>query len=96
MVGDDGPEPGSLRFRQQPKLAQPRFRSWGGLPVSTPEGWGPPPGSGDWLPLWDIRTWTWEDRVCTGSVSECTTSIVVCLGCVGVSVFMCTHDSGNV
>ncbi|MEQ2304471.1 hypothetical protein AMECASPLE_027302 [Ameca splendens] len=43
-------------------------------------------------------TCTWAYRVCMGSVSECTTSIVVCLfvGCVGVSVFMCTHEGGNV
>ncbi|MED6246635.1 hypothetical protein ATANTOWER_021099 [Ataeniobius toweri] len=54
-----------------------------------PEGRGPPPGSGGWLSLWGIDTWTWECRVCMGSVSECTTSIVVCLyvGCVGV--FLC-------
>ncbi|MEQ2255330.1 hypothetical protein ILYODFUR_012844 [Ilyodon furcidens] len=66
---------------------------WCGLPVSTPKGRGPPPGSGGWLTLWGIGTWTFM-----GSVSECTTSIVVCLhiGCVGVSVFMCTHEGGNV
>ncbi|MEQ2229871.1 hypothetical protein ILYODFUR_023405, partial [Ilyodon furcidens] len=71
---------------------------WGGLPFSTMEGRGPLPGSGGWLPLWGIGTWTWEYRVCMGSVSECTTSIDVCLyiGCVAVSVFMCMHEGGNV
>ncbi|MEQ2246964.1 hypothetical protein ILYODFUR_004450 [Ilyodon furcidens] len=31
---------GSLRFRYQPRLAQPRFRCWGSQPVSTPGGKG--------------------------------------------------------
>ncbi|MEQ2223061.1 hypothetical protein ILYODFUR_032888 [Ilyodon furcidens] len=63
-----------------------------------PEGRGPPYASRGWLSQWAIGTWTWEYRVCMGSVNECTTSIVVRLyvGCVGVSVFMCTHEGGNV
>ncbi|MEQ2252611.1 hypothetical protein ILYODFUR_023529 [Ilyodon furcidens] len=71
---------------------------WNGLPVSTPERRGPPPGSRAWLALWAISTWTWEYGVCMGSVIECMTSIVVCLyvGCVGVSVFRCVHEGGNV
>ncbi|MEQ2228736.1 hypothetical protein ILYODFUR_011879 [Ilyodon furcidens] len=31
-----------------------------GLPVSTLEGRGPPPGSGGWLPFSGIGSWTWE------------------------------------
>ncbi|MED6246710.1 hypothetical protein ATANTOWER_022306 [Ataeniobius toweri] len=63
-----------------------------------PGGRAPPPGSGGCLPLWGIGTWTWEYSLCMGIVGECTTSIIVCLyvGCVGVSVFMCTHENGNV
>ncbi|MEQ2285794.1 hypothetical protein AMECASPLE_035539 [Ameca splendens] len=85
--------PGSLRFRHEADSGA------GAVCLSpTLEGRGPPPGSGGWLSLWGISTWTWEYRVCMGSVSECTTSIVVCLyvGCVGVSVFICTHEGGNV
>ncbi|MEQ2219950.1 hypothetical protein ILYODFUR_000374 [Ilyodon furcidens] len=56
-----------------------------------PEGKRLPPGSGGQLPLWGIGTLTWEYRVCMGSVSESSRSIVVC-----VSVFMCTDEGGNV
>ncbi|MED6256464.1 hypothetical protein ATANTOWER_026679 [Ataeniobius toweri] len=71
---------------------------WGGLPVSIPRGKGTTSWVQGLLPLWGISTWTWEYKVCMGSVSECMTFIVVCLyvGCVGASVFMCMHEDGNV
>ncbi|MEQ2231077.1 hypothetical protein ILYODFUR_035654 [Ilyodon furcidens] len=87
-----GSGPGSLRFRHEPGSGA------GAVHLSLPpEGRGPPSGSRGWLPLWGIGTWTWEYRVCMGSVSECTMSMDACLyvRCVGVSV-MCTHEGGNV
>ncbi|MED6243839.1 hypothetical protein ATANTOWER_028071 [Ataeniobius toweri] len=90
--GRVGVRPGSLRFRHQPRLVQPRFRCWGGLPVSTP-GWK---GTTSWVRGLVAPVGNQHLGVRMGSMSECTTSIVVCLyiGCVGV--FMCTHEGGNV
>ncbi|MED6283623.1 hypothetical protein CHARACLAT_010819 [Characodon lateralis] len=60
-----------------------------------PEGRGSPPGSGGWLLLWGIGTWTWEYRVCMGSVSVQPPLLFVFTLGAWVCVFMCTLEGGN-
>ncbi|MED6267830.1 hypothetical protein CHARACLAT_016042 [Characodon lateralis] len=65
---------------REPGRGHPGLGGAGAVCLSLPqEGRGPPPGSEGWLPLGATGGWTWECRVCMGSVSECMTSIVVCL-----------------
>ncbi|MEQ2317148.1 hypothetical protein AMECASPLE_039833 [Ameca splendens] len=63
---------------REPGQGHPGLGSTGAVCLPLPqEGRGPPPGSGGWLPLGGTGAWTWEYRVCMGTVSECMTSIVV-------------------
>ncbi|MEQ2249649.1 hypothetical protein ILYODFUR_031506 [Ilyodon furcidens] len=77
-----GSGPGSLRFRHEPRLAQTRVWCWDSLLVS-PGG----KGTSSWIRglvvSMGYQHLDLEYRVCVGSVSEGTTSIVVCLyvGC---------------
>ncbi|MEQ2285666.1 hypothetical protein AMECASPLE_034276, partial [Ameca splendens] len=57
-------------FGAEPGRGHPGVGGAGAVCLSLPqEGRGPPPGSRGWLPLGGTGAWTWEYRVCMGSVS---------------------------
>lgn len=46
---------------------------------------------GGWLLYWGISTWAWKYRVCLWCMSECTESLLECLG-VSMRVHVCKRE----